>query len=53
MNQIEKILIELKELKSTLQAEIEYEEGKGNLDMCKLLQDDLLKVMNAIHSLEY
>lgn len=52
MTQIEKILSELRELKSSLKAEIEYEERKENIDMCKLLQNDLLKVIKAIHALE-
>jgi hypothetical protein len=52
MNEIDNILIQLKELKSSLQADINYEESKENYDMCKLLTTDLLKVMKAINALE-
>lgn len=52
MNNIKNILTQLKDLKSELQSAIKYEEKKENFTMCKSLQNDLLKVMKAIHELE-
>lgn len=52
MNNIKNILTELKDMKEDLHSAIDYEERKENFDMCKSLQNDLLKVMKAIHALE-
>lgn len=52
MSKVETILNQLKVLKSSIQTSIKYEDSKGNFDKCKLLQDDLIKVMVAIYALE-